>query len=661
MNTLSWLADKAGISLPSLPDLPDLENFPMDYLMGAGGGYVVGKMLFDNGVIGALIGLYAGYIISRMKAGADFTQAANPFSGWVAPAATAAATVGAAGATAGAVAGADTAYSLASRAQDGTLARAPASVPAAGGDTGTQQPATNEEAAYHAEFTGAAEVPAANEDTLERTAPSVPRVPAETPAAAAPAAPKEELGWWGKRWEAISRHTVNAAKAVTVDLPGNIADAGRGIASGAASAWDKVSGAYGTTVDWTSRKIIEPTATFLEHPIDNTWHGIKVAGTGIKDLSVYVWNNPGEAAKRTGQGVLLAGQGVLNAGASIGGMVGDLAVFGVNTVTLVPRKVLEGTTAFFGFDEGVTTFPKIEHNYMTAWPKWMNNTTGVVAYIEKDQGRPLGGFQKTILYGTQGVAETAAFIVAGMATAGTATAALATIRGGSLVAKGATTVNTAKTAVTATETVATVAETAATTATTATTVTAETASAAARRGANSAFRMLRPWTDDATLAARFQQRAVEAAAKADELKAAGDVTRAAEYATRAEQASARAKELSESIATRGNRVRVDGFNSGAEAAGALLSVYMGTRAYDQTTKEGDQRIADMLLGGEDPNSIPSLEELNRQLTAIRTADSEISSTFGDSVNKTSTPAGPARRQSTEPGQNPVEEFNHDNI
>ena len=207
------------------------------------------------------------------------------------------------------------------------------------------------------------------------------------------------------------------------------------------SGWDAVSGAAGTA--WGGVKT------------GASWVGDKavIAGSAVKHV---VWDDPIGSAKAV-NGFLwyrltnpfefnaLAGQGILNAVASTAGIVVDAAANGgalvINSISNVPSAVYNtaaGVTnpvmRVVGLEDYQASYlpyvkpvPYIGF-YATQGLTSLANKTGIVDAVERrnamasDNGNirePLNGYQKTVLFGSQAVAEVPAFMAASAFTAGT--------------------------------------------------------------------------------------------------------------------------------------------------------------------------------------------------------------------------------------------------
>lgn len=166
----------------------------------------------------------------------------------------------------------------------------------------------------------------------------------------------------------------------------------------------------------------------------------------------YVWNNPGEAATRTGAAIVgfqnyvqtrplealdLFAQGGLNAVTSTAALVP--ATFKV--IVNIPSNVIHLGQRHLPPDQ---RFPK----WRTDFNEAMRIDTGAVERVrtrnaERDldgDGRPdgnrdLNGYQKTVLYGTQAVGEAGVFVAGSVLTGGAFGAGMAATRGSGLAAR----------------------------------------------------------------------------------------------------------------------------------------------------------------------------------------------------------------------------------
>ena len=208
------------------------------------------------------------------------------------------------------------------------------------------------------------------------------------------------LNWAKDRFEAMGKNLAA--------IPSKIAS----IPSAVSNGWQTTTAVGGAVTSWIGTKASDTANWVGNLTLEKVGNGLKTAVTETGNFFVHVKDNPTDSAK-------LFGQGVLNGGASIVGMVGALGKVVINNNPA--RWAVNGGATFVGLE---APWEKITYDITGNLLKTANKT-GWVADIEKRNGRPLNGYEKTILYGTQGTAEVAAFVGIAIATGGAGAAAMA--------------------------------------------------------------------------------------------------------------------------------------------------------------------------------------------------------------------------------------------
>ena len=220
------------------------------------------------------------------------------------------------------------------------------------------------------------------------------------------------------------------AKALEATKSG-LSAAGSAVATGAGKAWDgTVSG-----VSWVGNKtaagfnattdaLASAMYTLYTDPAkawEATKSGLSTAGSAIATGAAATGNFVAFAVTNPQRSIPLLIQGTQNAVVSISGQIVDLgeAVVWNNTIRHVVNLGLEKPK------------PKHDHQYSSTWVK---NTT----WIKVDPNDPNAKYERVIVNGAQAVGEVAAFVAITAVTAGAAGAVLASARGGTLAARGAT-------------------------------------------------------------------------------------------------------------------------------------------------------------------------------------------------------------------------------
>lgn len=219
------------------------------------------------------------------------------------------------------------------------------------------------------------------------------------------------MSWLGDRFSAMFDNITS--------IPGGIASAVSSAAGVASSGWDL----GGQAASWVGRNVAAGATYVVNNPVETL--------TAVPRFLWWTNTHPTES-------IPLMFQGVVNAAGTTVGLAGDLignaGSLTVNTVSFLNNNInplnaipnlvgLNGMieTDYVGYQGFAAT------TYMTELPD-----LGIVDRIVERQGTPLNGYQRTMLFGSQAVAEIPAFIAVGAFTAGTGAVALGAARVGAL-------------------------------------------------------------------------------------------------------------------------------------------------------------------------------------------------------------------------------------
>ena len=207
------------------------------------------------------------------------------------------------------------------------------------------------------------------------------------------------------------------------------------------------------------------------------WGGVSAAGSWVGDKAGVAWDatvdvvtNPVESAQAVGgflwwtvssptESIPLFAQGVANAAASTAGIVVDAVANGgallINSASNIPGAIYNTAASITnpvmrvvgledyqaGYAPLVRPVPYIGFYATTGLTSAAN--FGVVDWLEERQGTPLNGYQKTMLFGSQAVAEIPAFMAAAAFTGGTGGAMYLAAKGSVMAGRAAYTARTA--------------------------------------------------------------------------------------------------------------------------------------------------------------------------------------------------------------------------